>query len=128
MRNKLMSTGWAGVRGPVFPMVPCVSLRPTSLTLSTSPRVATLTTPCLRKHVCVFSVMSSSLRLYGLQPTRLLCPWDSPGKNIGVGCCALLQGIFLTQGSNHISCVSCTADRFFGKKLIPTFFCFFFNF
>ena len=30
----------------------------------------------------------------------LLCPWDSPGKNTGVGCHALLQGIFLTQGSN----------------------------
>ena len=30
----------------------------------------------------------------------LLCPWDSPGKNTGVGRCALLQGIFLTQGSN----------------------------
>ena len=29
----------------------------------------------------------------------LFCPWDSPGKNIGVGCRALLQGIFLTQGS-----------------------------
>ena len=32
--------------------------------------------------------------------TRLLCPWDSPGKNTGVGCHFLLQGIFLTQGSN----------------------------
>ena len=31
---------------------------------------------------------------------RLLCPWDSPGKNTGVGCRVLLQGIFLTQGSN----------------------------
>ena len=31
---------------------------------------------------------------------RLLCPRDSPGKNAGVGCCALLQGIFLTQGLN----------------------------
>ena len=29
-----------------------------------------------------------------------LCPWDSPGKNTGVGCHFLLQGIFLTQGSN----------------------------
>ena len=29
---------------------------------------------------------------------RLLCPWGSPGKNTGVGCHALLQGIFLTQG------------------------------
>ena len=33
-------------------------------------------------------------------PTRLLCPWDSPGKNTGVSCHALLQGIFPTQGSN----------------------------
>ena len=35
-----------------------------------------------------------------LQTTRLLCPWDFSGKNIGVGCHFLLQGIFLTQGSN----------------------------
>ena len=32
--------------------------------------------------------------------SRLLCPWDSPGKNTGVGCHALLQGIFPSQGSN----------------------------
>ena len=32
---------------------------------------------------------------------RLLCPWDSPGKNTGVGSLSLLQGIFLTQGSNQ---------------------------
>ena len=31
---------------------------------------------------------------------RLLCPWDFPGKNTGVGCCFLLQGIFWTKGSN----------------------------
>ena len=40
-------------------------------------------------------VMSDSLR-----SAWLLCPWNSPSKNIGVGCYALLQGIFLTQGSN----------------------------
>ena len=33
-------------------------------------------------------------------PTRLLCPWDFPRKNTGVGCHFLFQGIFLTQGSN----------------------------
>ena len=33
-------------------------------------------------------------------PARLLCPWDSEGKNNGVGCHALLQGIFLTQELN----------------------------
>ena len=33
-------------------------------------------------------------------------PWVSPGKNPGVGCHALLQGIFLTQGSNpHLLCL-----------------------
>ena len=35
-----------------------------------------------------------------LQLARLLCPWNSPGKNTGVGCLALLQGIILTQGLN----------------------------
>ena len=35
-----------------------------------------------------------------MQPTRLLCPRDSPGKNTGVGSHFLLQGIFLTQGLN----------------------------
>ena len=34
------------------------------------------------------------------KPTRLLCPWSSPGKNTGVGCHALLQGIFPIQELN----------------------------
>ena len=75
------------------------------------------------------SVMSDSLWPHGLQPTRLLHPWDfpgksnwsgvpygpwtgrllgpwdSPGKNAGVSCHALLQGIFLTEGSNR--CLLC---------------------
>ena len=37
---------------------------------------------------------------HGLQLSRLLCPWNSPSKNTGVGCHSLLQRIFLTQGSN----------------------------
>ena len=49
--------------------------------------------------------------------SRLLCPWDSPGKNTGVGCHFLLQGIFPTQGSN-LSLLLWQADFFF----------FFFNF
>ena len=44
--------------------------------------------------------MSDSLQPHGLQPTRLLCPWDFLGKNIGVVCHFLLQEIFLTQGLN----------------------------
>ena len=39
----------------------------------------------------VASVVSDSVRPHGLQPTRLLHPWDSPGKNTGVGCHFLLQ-------------------------------------
>ena len=50
--------------------------------------------------LCACSVTFDSMRPYELQPTRLLCPWDSPGKNTGVGCHALFQGIFPTQGSN----------------------------
>ena len=45
--------------------------------------------------------MSDSVRPHGLWPARVLCPWDSPGKNTRVGCHALLQGIFPTQGSNQ---------------------------
>ena len=51
-------------------------------------------------HSCSRSVLSASLRPHGLQPTRLLCPWDSPGKSTGVGCHVLLQGILPTQESN----------------------------
>ena len=46
------------------------------------------------------SVVSDSLRPHGLQPARLPCPWNSPGKNTAVGSPSLLQGIFLTQGWN----------------------------
>ena len=52
------------------------------------------------------SVMSDSLKPHVLQPARPLCPWDSPGKNTGVGSHALLQGIYLIQGikpASHMS-------------------------
>ena len=44
--------------------------------------------------------MFDSLRPY---PTRLLCPRDSPGKDTGVGCHFLLQGIFLPRDQTHLS-------------------------
>ena len=46
------------------------------------------------------SVVSNSLWPYGLWPVRLLCPWNSSGKNTGMGCHVLLQGIFPAQGLN----------------------------
>ena len=45
-------------------------------------------------------VRSDFLQNHQLSPTRLLDPWDSPGKNTAEGCYALLQEIFPTQGSN----------------------------
>ena len=55
---------------------------------------------CACSCVCVCLVISNSLGSHGLQPTRLLCALNFPGKHTGVGCHFLLQGIFLTQGLN----------------------------
>ena len=58
------------------------------------------------RYSALCSVKSNPLPFCELQSTRLLCSWDSPGKNTGVCCHALLQGIFLTQGSNlHLLCL-----------------------
>ena len=57
-----------------------------------------------KKMVVVVVVQSLSrvqlLQSHGLQPVRLLCPWDSPDKNTVVGCHSLLQGISPAQVSN----------------------------
>ena len=63
--------------------------------------------------MCVYvcSIISDSLWSHGLWPTRLLCPWNFPGKNTGVGCHVPLQGIFLTRDWTHVFCVSCTGRQ-----------------
>ena len=53
---------------------------------------------CMLRACYVDSVMSISVQPNEQEPARLLSPWDSPGKNTGVGCHALLQEIFTTQG------------------------------
>ena len=56
---------------------------------------------CILCCCCLVAQLSSNLLwLHGLWPTRLLCPWNFPGKNTRMGCHFLLQGIFLTQGLN----------------------------
>ena len=54
------------------------------------------------KTTCVLScsAVSDFLLAHGLYPARLLCPWHFSGKNTGVGCQLLLQGIFPTQELN----------------------------
>ena len=49
--------------------------------------------------VCVL-VVPDSLQPHGLEPARLFCPWDFPGKNAGVDSSFLLQGNFLPWGLN----------------------------
>ena len=51
---------------------------------------------CVWVCVCVCSVASDSLWSHGLNPARLLCSWNFPGKNTGASCHFLLQGLFLT--------------------------------
>ena len=46
------------------------------------------------------SLQSNSLRRYGLQSIRFLCPWNSPGRNTGVSCHALQWGICPIPVSN----------------------------
>ena len=77
----------------------------------------TVSTNIFPKYLCVLSVlrltqlqfshsvMSDSLQPYGLQPARLLYPWDSPDKNTGVGCHALLQGILIRGLNPHLLCL-----------------------
>ena len=53
--------------------------------------------------------MSDSVRPHRQQPTRLPCPWDSPGKNTGVGCHFLLQCVKVKSESEVAqSCPNCT--------------------
>ena len=71
---------------------------------SSSILIYSFTSTCFSSYAC--SVASDSLQPHGLQPTRLLCPWNFPDKNTRVSCHFLLQEIFLTQGSNlSLSCL-----------------------
>ena len=70
-------------------------------------KIITTTDLNFQKNVLLFQSCCLAAKLCptpwqprGLQPARLLCPWDFPDKNTGVGCHFLLQGIFLSQGSN----------------------------
>ena len=64
------------------------------------------------EETCVLSRFSR-VRLFATPRTQLLCPWDSAGRNTGVGCHALLQGIFPARGQTCVSSISCIAGRLF---------------
>ena len=61
---------------------------------------------CMLTHIWLFET-------HELQLVRLLCPWDSPSKNVGVGCQVLLQTIYLIQRLNPCFLHSCIGRRIF---------------
>ena len=61
--------------------------------------------------VCVLSVVSDSLRPHELEPARLLCPWDSPGKITGVGAISSSRGSSPPRDHAHIPCVPYTGRQ-----------------
>ena len=82
-RNKLISISW---------------LQSLSVVISEPKKIKSATVSIVSPSICL--TVANSVQPYGLQPARVLCPWDSPDKSARVGCHALLQRIFLTQGWN----------------------------
>ena len=86
------------VQGPLKSVLQHHSLKASILRLSaffivqlSHPHMTTGKTIALTAAAKLASVVSDSVQPHRWQPTRLLCPWDSPGKNTGVGCHFLLQ-------------------------------------
>ena len=84
---------WSGLPFPSPGDLPDPGIKPTSPSLElVSLTIEPLGEPLIISCCCeVASVMSDSVRPHRRQPTRLPRPWDSPGKNTGVGCHFLLQ-------------------------------------
>ena len=88
-------------------MKPSLSLHVSTMLLE---RQTSSPSPSLHVHVLSLSHIWLSVTPWTEAP-QLLCPWDFPGKNTGVGCHFLLQGISPTQGLNP--CLPTLAGRFF---------------
>ena len=94
-------------RGPLFEFVPSISLArlrdflfSSSFWRFSSHSLMQNAPPCCCCCCCcVASVVSNSVRPHRRQPARLPHPWDSPGKNTGVGCHFLLQCMELKSES-----------------------------
>ena len=65
---------------------------------------------CYQASVARKKVSVSCSVVFNCSPARVLCPWDFPGKNIGMDCHVFLQGIFRPRNWTQVSCIAC---RFF---------------
>ena len=90
---------WGSLHGPWVPTGRLLCRRQHTCPLApltarltrSSPTGSTVLVPLCLHHCWVASVLSDSVQPHRRQPTRLPRPWDSPGKNTGVGCHFLLQ-------------------------------------
>ena len=76
--------------------------------------------------LCLCSVVSDSVRPHGLQPSRLLCPWDSPGKILEWAAISFSRGSSRPRDQTSVSVSPALAGGFFttappGKPLHPGF-------
>ena len=62
-----------------------------------------------------------TLQTCGPYPARLLCPWGSPGKNTGVGCHIILQGILQSHSMTSIYILSTTPNILHCLPTLPLF-------
>ena len=99
--------GWRSVSHMIIYMFQCYSLK------SCHPHLLPQSPKDCYLHLCLFcclayrvtSVVSDSLQPHRRQPTRLPHPWDSPGKNTGVGCHFLFQCMRVkSEGEGTQSC------------------------
>ena len=92
---------------PVCPIVyfhPCVQVSLLHICMSIPALKIGSSARFLQIPSCVSrSVVFDSLQPHGVQPTRLLCPWNSPGKNTGVGSHSLLQDVFQPRNQTRVS-------------------------
>ena len=106
---------WSGLPFPSPEEIPDPGIKPGSIHIVGRCFTIWATREASIMHCCcccqVASVVSDSVRPHRWQPTRLPHPWDSPGRNTGVGCHCLLQCVKVKRESEVAQCVRLLAPN-----------------